>query len=165
MPEQRARRGPDGVAEAGMPGDPAFFKVMSEISMIAHLADTAFARVLPAALTPAQFGVLNRLARLRCRETVSQLASAFQVAQPTMTSTVRRLADKALVRFELDATDRRLRLVVITEAGERARDDSVAALAPIRELLARQAPGLDFAALLPQLTILRAFLDARRPQL
>ncbi len=130
--------------------------------MIAHLADTAFAKELPDGVTPAQFGVLNRLARLRLEETVSQLAAAFQVAQPTMTSTVRRLADKSLVRLQPVALDRRVRLVFITPQGEALRDRAVAALSPYLSLFADKAPDIDFESLLPQLTRLRVFLDERR---
>ena len=162
MDERRADLSPEGFAEAGLPDDPALFKAMSEISMIAHLADTAFSRVLPPGVTTAQFGVLNRLVRLRRRETTSQLAAAFQVAQPTMTSTVRRLRQKALVEFEQDPDDLRSRFVVITHAGEAVRDASVDALSPYLSLFATEAPDLNFEALLEPLTRLRTFLDQRR---
>lgn len=162
MDERRADLSPGGFAEAGLPDDPALFMVMSEISMIAHLADTAFSRVLPPGITTAQFGVLNRLVRLRRRETTSQLAAAFQVAQPTMTSTVRRLRDKALVDLEQDPDDLRSRFVVITPAGEAIRDASVNALSPYLNLFATEAPDLNFEALLKPLTRLRTFLDQRR---
>jgi DNA-binding MarR family transcriptional regulator len=162
MEARRAQLSRGGFAEAGLPDDPALFKVMSEIIMIAHLADTAFSRVLPPGVTTAQFGVLNRLVRLRRRETTSQLAAAFQVAQPTMTSTVRRLRDKALVDLEQDSDDLRSRFVVITPAGEAVRDTSVDALSPYLSLFAAEAPDLNFEALLEPLTRLRTFLDQRR---
>lgn len=162
MTGRRADITPAGAAEAGLPDDPALFKAMSEIAMIAHLGDTLLARLLPDGLTPAQFGVLNRLVRLRRLETVSELASAFQVAQPTMTSTVKKLSAKALIRLEHDAADRRTRRVAITAQGEAVRDAGVAALAPVRDDIARAAPELDFEALLPALTQIRVYLDARR---
>ncbi|MGJ3232902.1 MAG: MarR family winged helix-turn-helix transcriptional regulator [Oceanicaulis sp.] len=162
MSEERARLTPSGAAEAGLPGDPALFKAMSEIAMIAHLSDILFARLLPDGLTPAQFGVLNRLVRLRRLETISELSRAFQVAQPTMTSTVKKLAAKGLVVLRPDPKDRRARRIDITAEGESARAAGIAALAPVREEVAREAPELDFEALLPALTAIRVFLDARR---
>jgi DNA-binding MarR family transcriptional regulator len=162
MGERRADLGPDGHAEAGLPGDPDLFKALSEINMIAHLADTAFARLLPPGVTPAQFGVLNRLVRLRRRETVSVLADAFQVSQPTMSSTVKRLIAHGLAKLEPDPADRRARFVVITPAGEALRDEAVARVTPELDALASEAPDLDFAALLRQLNRLRTYLDERR---
>lgn len=162
MGARKAQLSRGGVAEAGLPDDPALFKVMTEIAMIAHLADTAFSQVLPPGVTTAQFGVLNRLVRLHCRETTSQLAAAFQVAQPTMTSTVRRLRDKELVDLDQDPDDLRSRFVVITPAGEAVRDASVDALSPYLSLFAADAPDLDFEALLEPLNRVRAFLDQRR---
>lgn len=148
-----------------MPEDPELFKVLSEISMIAHLADTEFSRMLPSGMTPAQFGVLNRLVRLRLRETVTELANAFQVAQPTMTSTVRRLAEKSLVTLQQDVTDRRIRYVIITAAGEQVRDDAIATIGPLIQEFATSAPDIDSNALMHTLMRLRTFLDQRRSAL
>ncbi|XBQ15090.1 MAG: MarR family transcriptional regulator [Oceanicaulis sp.] len=165
MTGTRARLTEGGAAEAGLPEDPTFFKAMSEIAMIAHLSDTAFARLLTGGLTPAQFGVLNRLVRLRRLETVSELADAFQVAQPTMTSTVKKLAAKALIEIRHDPGDRRVRRIAITPAGEAAREEAVAALAPIGDLVAGELRDVDFETLLPVLTRIRVFLDERRSML
>ncbi|MFP4519100.1 MAG: hypothetical protein ACLFQ5_06570 [Oceanicaulis sp.] len=79
-----------------------------------------------------------------------------------MTSTVKKLAAKDFVALRTDPRDRRARRVEITAAGEAARAAGVAALAPVREEAAREAPELDFEALLPALTAIRVFLDARR---
>ena len=84
---------------AGLPGDPAAFKAMTEIGIISHLADNIFAKHLPKGLTIAQFGVLNHLLRLNRQETIGELASAMQVSQPSMSSTVRKLEDKGLIKL------------------------------------------------------------------
>ena len=63
---------------AALEGDSAEFAVFTEIAIIAHLADTAFARLLPDGLTTAQFAVLNLLLRLGRQETIGELASALQ---------------------------------------------------------------------------------------
>ena len=87
---------------AGLPSDPIAFKAMTEIGIIAHLADNFFAKFLPEGITVAQFGVLNHLLRLDRQETIGELASAMQVSQPTMSSTVRKLEDKDFIRLIYD---------------------------------------------------------------
>ena len=149
-----------GVAPLGLPGDPVLFKLLGEIEVIAKATDARFARLLPAGMTPAQFGVLNRLARLGRLETVSELARAFRVSQPTMSSTLAKLAAKGLVTLNGDAADRRARRVAITPAGEAMRTAGVAAAAGALEALERAAPDRDWAQVLDALTALRAVLDA-----
>ena len=103
---------------AGLPGDPAAFKAMTEIGIISHLADNIFAKNLPKGLTIAQFGVLNHLLRLNRQETIGELASAMQVSQPSMSSTVRKLEDKGLIKLIANNNDRRVRRVSVTTKGE-----------------------------------------------
>ena len=155
MPERKP-------AEAGLAGDPALFKLLTEIDIIAHLAATAFERLLPEGLTRAQFGVLNHLLRLDAQETVSELASAFQVAQPTMSSTVKRLASKGFVEFIPDTDDRRVKRVKVTRKGAAMRQKAVKAVAPHLAAVEHDAKGQDWAKLLPKLMKLRVFLDERR---
>ena len=148
-------------APAALEGDPAEFAVFTEIAIIAHLADTAFARLLPDGLTTAQFAVLNHLLRLGRQDTIGELASALQVSQPTMSSTVRKLEAKRLVRLEPDPDDRRIRRVHVTPAGTAIRARSVDALGQARlqlDLLTQA----EWQALLPPLCKLRIALDAAR---
>lgn len=146
---------------AGLKGDPVEFAVMTEIGIIAHLADTAFARRLPDGLTTAQFSVLNHLLRLGAQQTIGELASALQVSQPTMSSTVRRLEDKGLVDLIPDPDDRRIRRAAVTPAGEAIRAQSVAALETSKTELGALAPS-EWKALLPLLNKLRIALDVAR---
>lgn len=154
---QKSRR----VSDAGLSDDPVYFKVLTEIDMIAHMAANEFEKLLPPGLTQAQFGVLNRLMRLGRAETVGELASAFQVAQPTMSSTVKRLEAKKLVDLAPDPHDRRIRRVKVTPAGAAVRRKAVKRLQPHFKAFAETAPGVDWQAILPQLTILRAYLEDR----
>ncbi|GAK44238.1 transcriptional regulator, MarR family [Tepidicaulis marinus] len=149
-------------APAGLPGDPRAFAVMTEISIIAHLADNLFARVLPDGLTVAQFAVLNHLLRLKKEETIGELASAHQVSQPTMSSTVRKLEDKKLVRLVPDAGDRRIKRVAVTRAGEAMRGEAVARMRPLAGELLGQIGEEDWARIHPVLTRLRILLDKAR---
>lgn len=149
------------VSAPGLPADPAYFKVLTEIDMIAHMAGNEFEKLLPEGLTQAQFGVLNRLLRLECVETVSELAAAFQVSQPTMSSTVKRLEAKGLVALVAAPNDRRAKHVRVTEAGKKLRNKTVDALAPHYEAFVASAQSIDWESLLPRLTALRAHFESR----
>ena len=146
---------------AGLEGDSVAFAVMTEIGIIAHLADTAFARRLPDGLTTAQFAVLNHLMRLDTQQTIGELASALQVSQPTMSSTVRRLHDKELVSLVPDPDDRRIRRVAVTQAGRSVRTEAVRGLETSKARLDMLSED-EWKALLPLLHRLRVSLDSRR---
>jgi len=147
---------------SGLPGDPDLFSVLTEIHMIAHLSTTAFERALVGELTMAQFGVLNHLLRLGDVEAISDLASAFQVTQPTMSSTVKRLLEKNYVEIIPDKNDRRVKYVSISAKGRRIREQAVNKVAPHMALIDRDAPGADWADTLKALHRLRMFFDERR---
>jgi DNA-binding MarR family transcriptional regulator len=146
---------------AGLAGDPLEFAVMTEISIIAHLADNAFARRLPDGLTTAQFAVLNHLLRLEVQQTIGDLARALQVSQPTMSSTVKRLEEKGLVILVPDPDDRRIRRVSVSPAGMKARNQAVKALDATKSELAILSQK-EWTQLLPLLNRLRVALDSAR---
>ncbi|WP_425410489.1 MarR family winged helix-turn-helix transcriptional regulator [Hyphococcus sp.] len=150
-------------AGPGLPGDPALFKALTEIAIIANLAEHAFARTMPGKLTVAQFGVLNHLLRLGAMETVGELASAFQVAQPTMSSTVKKLLEKKYVDIVPDTEDRRVKRVRVTSKGKAMREAAVQAIAPQIASLKAALPGMDWEGLLSSLLRLRTCLDGARP--
>jgi len=146
---------------AGLAGDPLEFAVMTEISIIAHLADNAFARRLPDGLTTAQFAVLNHLLRLETQQTIGELARGLQVSQPTMSSTVKKLEEKRLVTLVPDPDDRRIRRVSVSPAGTKARNKAVKALDATKselEVLSQK----EWKQLLPLLNRLRVALDSAR---
>nr|WP_321509840.1 helix-turn-helix domain-containing protein [uncultured Hyphomonas sp.] len=146
---------------AGLAGDPVEFAAMTEISIIAHLADTAFARRLPDGLTTAQFAVLNHLLRLEAEQTIGELARALQVSQPTMSSTVRRLEEKGLISLVPDSDDRRIRRVSVSRSGAAVRNKAVQALDASKKDLAVLSQE-EWKQLLPLLNRLRIALDAAR---
>lgn len=145
----------------GAEADPEFFKVLTEIDMISHMAKNEFERLLPAGMTQAQFGVLNRLTRLEIKETVSQLAFAFQVTQPTMTSTLKKLKSKSYIFFEADSTDKRVKRVHITKSGRATRDKIVFDMAPLISAQIDAIGSLDFEILLRDLGKIRTQLEER----
>lgn len=147
---------------AGMAGDPIEFAVMTEIGIISQLADTLFQSHLPKGMTVAQFSVLNHLLRLDVQQTIGDLASAMQVSQPTMSSTVRKLEDKGLVELVHEPEDRRIRRVAVTDVGAQLRNDAVAGLVPMVETFRQNMPPSLWHELLPQLNRVRVFLDDLR---
>ena len=154
-------KAPNAGAEAGLPGDPVLFKVLTEISIISNLADREFERLMPGGLTLAQFGVLNHLLRLGVQQTIGEIASAMQVAQPSMSSTVKKLTDKSYVELIPDTEDRRVRRVKVTPAGRAARDRAVKATAPGLAALGEATPGVDWDVMLGELSRLRMLIDTK----
>lgn len=143
--------------------DPPAFRVFNEIGIIDQLANHAFTRVLPRQMTPAQFGVLNHFVRLgHAWCTPAQLASAFQVSRPTMTSTLARLERAGLVRITPDPDDGRAKRVALTAAGREMRETCLARLAGPLEQVEREVPPALLAQLLPLLSELRQILDRMR---
>ncbi|MEO1014396.1 MAG: MarR family transcriptional regulator [Pseudomonadota bacterium] len=156
------KKPPNDIPQAGLPGDSVYFKVLAEIDMISHMSSLAFAKFLPDGITEAQFGVINRLMRLEAEETIGELAAAFQVTQPTMSSTVRRLEFKRFVELVPDPADRRIRRVRMTKVGMRVRNDTVALLEPFYTAFEAETPDVDWDACLAALMILRAYFERKR---
>ncbi|MEM7763847.1 MAG: MarR family transcriptional regulator [Pseudomonadota bacterium] len=117
-------------SDAGTANDSVEFKLFTEIDMIAHMSTTLFQRALPVGTSVAQFGVLNRLARLSKEETITELAKAFLVSQPTMTSTIKKLVSKGHVALKSGERDRRQKFVSITKAGLAHREAITTSLSP-----------------------------------
>lgn len=143
--------------------DPLAFQVFNEIGIINQLTSAAFAAVLPKGMTIAQFTVLNHFARLgHDQRSPAQLANAFQITRPTMTSTLARMEKAGLVVIKPDPEDGRGKLVLVTAAGRKMRDICLqrlgGALAEANDLLSPET----LAQLLPLLQDVRAKLDRLR---
>jgi DNA-binding MarR family transcriptional regulator len=138
------------------------FRYFTEIGIIHQLASTAFQRVLPHALTGAQFTVLNHCVRTGDNKTPAQLAEILQVTRGTLTSTLARLESKGFIRMVPDDLDGRSKRVLLTARGRQAREESIKAswplLARVRTVLSRT----ETEQQLPQLAALREWLDRNR---
>ena len=158
-----------GDDRAAAPDDAALlFRLFNEIGIINQLATTAFERVLPHGLTLAQFTILNHCVRRGDNKTPAQLADILQVTRGTLTSTLGRLEEKRFIRLMPDAEDGRSKRVVLTAAGRKARDASIAAALPLLEAARLAMPRATVMRMLPDLEELRRWLDANRqkpPQL
>ncbi len=138
------------------------FQLLSEISIIQQLASTALGRLLPHALTMAQFTLLNHSVRTGDGKTPAQLAEILQVTRGTMTSTLARLAKKRFIRVAPDPIDGRAKRVFLTDQGRAAREDAVKAALPLLSE-AKLALSRDMViGMLPELRVLRSWLDQNR---
>lgn len=143
--------------------DPPAFEFFNEIGIIDQLAGTMFERMLPGGMTRAQFSVLNHFVRLGHREqSPAQLANAFQVTRPTMTSTLARLARAGMIVIRDDPADGRAKLVSLTDAGRAARETALVAVGQMLPMMADILSDAEIAAMLPALRRLRIALDALR---
>jgi len=136
------------------------FGVFTEIGIINQLATRLFESFLPAGMSLAQFSVLDHIGRLDGDWTPARLANVFQVPRPTMTHTLQRLAAAKLVNFVANPRDARGKIVRLTAKGRAQRDAARDAATPLLEAIGAAMPAGLFAALLPPLGALRAFLDA-----
>jgi DNA-binding MarR family transcriptional regulator len=145
-----------------MPHQQTLFQVFNEIGIIAQLSQNGFERVMPMGMTLAQFTVLNHFVRLGDGKSPVDLARAFQVTKPTMSSTLSRLADKGFILIRNDEKDGRAKRVFITQSGRDMREACITALEPELEKL---IPALDIPAMaefLKHLSHLRSVLDNQR---
>jgi DNA-binding MarR family transcriptional regulator len=139
-----------------------YFRMFTEIGIIAQLSGNQLERVLPEGMSMAQFTVLNHFVRLGGAWAPSRLAAAFQVTKGAMTNTLQRLEAQGFVRIEDDPKDARGKLVEITDAGRRAREQGVRVVGGIIGPIAGEIPPGEVKAALPFLENLRKILDERR---
>jgi DNA-binding MarR family transcriptional regulator len=141
---------------------PDYFRLFNEIGIIGQLLRSLLEVRLPPGFVAAQFSVLNHLARLGDGQTPLALAQAFQVPKNSMTHSLTVLESAGFIEMRKNPLDGRSKLVFITEAGRRLREDVIDALTPDIERIAGAFPPDVVARLLPDLERLRQFLDADR---
>jgi DNA-binding MarR family transcriptional regulator len=139
-----------------------YFRLFTEIAIIAQLSGTRLDRVLPEGMSRAQFGVLSHFVRLGGQWAPARLARAFQVTKGAMTNTLQRLEAQGYVKIIDDPEDARAKLVEITETGKRAREQAVRATGANLGELAGLIPPAEVRAALPFLENVRKRLDESR---
>lgn len=139
-----------------------YFRLFNEIGIIEQLARTTFEARLPPGFVVAQFSVLNHLVRVGDGRTPLAIARAFQVPKTSMTHTLGVLEREGLIEIRKNPGDGRSKLVYITSAGERFREQAIASLTPDLEKIMPVLPPDEVMTLLPVLERLRSFLDKDR---
>jgi DNA-binding MarR family transcriptional regulator len=145
------------VAELRERADVAFF---ARIGTIERLAAQRLERALDAGLSSAGLGVLERLASAPAPPTPQGLAAGLRLSKPAMTHTLQRLEARGLVALSPDSVDGRMKRVALTEAGAAARRAALAAVRPRIEAVRAAFDAAEFAAALPFLERLSAWLAA-----
>jgi len=119
---------------------------------------------LPPGFVLAQFAVLNHLVRVGDGRTPIEMARAFQVPKTSMSHSLAVLEREGLIEFRKNLKDGRSKLVHITEAGRRFRQEAIGSLAPDLKRIAAAVPPEQITRLLPDLEALRKFLDHDRDE-
>ncbi len=151
--------------ESGPVGDPLEFQFFNEIGIIEQLARNLFEKVMPHGLSLAQFSVLNHFARLGGEKNLVELARAFQVTKAAMTRIIGKLQGKGFVRVIPNPKDGRGKLVSLTKAGARARDESIDRLTPVLAEFRLHFPAETIQSVIPALESVRIWLDDNRQTL
>lgn len=138
------------------------YRFFNEINIIAQLSSNQMAQRMPHGLNLSQFGVLNWFVRVDDETTPGRLARAFQVSKGAMTNTLSKLEAKGFVGITPDPSSGRRKLVRLTAAGRRARDDAVAAASPLLAELLQEFRIDTIRRQLPLLERVRSYLDAAR---
>jgi len=141
---------------------PDYFRLFNEIGIIEQLSRNMFEARLPPGFVVAQFSVLNHLVRVGDGRTPVAMARAFQVPKTSMTHSLAVLENAGLIEFRKNQQDGRSKLVHITDAGRKFRQDAIDSLAPDLLRIAAAVPPDHVARLLPDLEVLRKFLDTDR---
>lgn len=139
-----------------------YFRLFNEIGIIGQLSRTLLEARLPPGFVLAQFTVLNHLVRVGDGRTPLAIAQAFQVPKNSMTHSLTVLEREGLIHLRPNPQDGRSKLVFLTDAGRKFRDDVIAAFAPDIGRIAASVPPDLVARLLPDLEVLRKVLDADR---
>lgn len=105
--------------------------LFSEILAADQLVRNRLSRVLPKGMEISHFSVLNHLAWHEGERTPAQLAEAFNVTRGAMTNTLSKLDWAGFIHIRPDWDDARRKLVSISPAGSKAREQALSAVAPM----------------------------------
>lgn len=144
--------------------DPLLFVFFNEIGIINQLAHHQLEQTFPPGFKISHFSVLNLLVRLGGEWSPSRLARSFQVTKGAMTNTLSWLSKAGYVEIRPDPSDRRGKLVALTESGRQMREQAVAGIAPVLQEIGQQFPEEEMAKALPLLRAMRQFLDRARDE-
>ena len=105
--------------------------LFSEVLAADQMIRNRLTRVLPKGMEISHFSVLNHLAWHEGERSPAQLAETFNVTRGAMTNTLSRLEWAGFVHIRPDWDDARRKMVAISPAGRKARDQALSAIAPM----------------------------------
>lgn len=133
--------------------------LFSEVLTAEQLLRHRLSRSLPKGMELSHFSVLNHLAVVADERTPAQLASTFHVTRGAMTNTLGKLEWAGYVHIRPDWDDARRKLVAISPAGRRARDQAIADITPIIRQIVGDIGAEKVRTVLPVLRELRLKLE------
>ena len=105
--------------------------LFSEILAADQMVRNRLSRVLPKGMEISHFSVLNHLAWHEGERSPAQLAETFNITRGAMTNTLSRLEWAGYVHIRPDWDDARRKMVAISPAGRRAREQALSSIAPL----------------------------------
>lgn len=132
--------------------------LFSEIITTDQLVRNRLSKVMPKGMELSHFSVLNHLDFVADERTPAQLAKAFHVTRGAMTNTLNKLEWAGYVHIRPDWDDARRKLVAISPAGRRAREEAIAAISPVIAEVVEQLGEDRVRAALPVLRGLRTII-------
>ena len=139
--------------------NPLAVALFSELLTADQLLRNRLSRVLPKGMEISHFSVLNHLVFVQDERSPAQLADTFHVTRGAMTNTLTKLEWAGYVHIRPDWDDARRKMVAISPAGKQARDQAVAAIAPMINQVVGELGADKVRAVLPVLRDLRLRLE------
>lgn len=131
----------------------------SEILTADQLLRNRLSKVLPKGMEISHFSVLNHLAFTAQERSPAQLAKTFHVTRGAMTNTISKLEWAGYVHIRPDWDDARRKMVAISPAGRRARDQAISSITPMLAEMVNDLGAGKVRAALPILRELRGTLE------
>jgi DNA-binding MarR family transcriptional regulator len=139
-----------------------YFRLFNEIGIIQQISTAFLEARLPDGLIAPHFNVLNHLIRVSDGRTPLEMARAFQVPKTTLTHTLAGLEERGLIEMRPNPDDGRSKRVWLTDKGCATRNQAIAGLDDLFEMIAAEFPSETVEEMLPELERLRIFIDALR---
>ena len=135
--------------------------LFSEILAADQMVRSRLSRVLPKGMEISHFSVLNHLTWHNGERSPAQLAETFNLTRGAMTKTLARLEWAGYVHIRPDWDDARRKMVAISPAGQRAREQALNSFAPLVSDVIEQLGEESVRATLPILRQLRMQLSLK----
>ena len=113
--------------------DPIAIALFSDVLASEQLMRGRLSRALPKGMELSHFVMLNYLSNQTRERSPAELAKIFNLTKGALTNTLGKLENYGYIHVRPDWDDARKKLVSISNAGDRARDEAVLAITPIFE--------------------------------
>lgn len=133
--------------------------LFSEILTADQLLRSRLGRMLPKGMEISHFSVLNQLVFVSDERTPAQLAERFHVTRGAMTNTLNKLEWAGYIHIRPDWDDARRKMIAISPAGRRARDQAISDITPVINQVVGELGIEKLRSVLPIMRDLRLMLE------